>query len=251
MRRKARFFSHNSGMQAIAILVFLGVAAQPFAAMARFVPKEGMGRAGRRIGLATRTPACSVMPDSKALTVLVPQDNNGLTSQPFPTFSWFMPRHSFHEIEFRLSVETEEQQLQTVYTTLLDNQGQNQYLSFTLPESGEVAPLAEGKNYNWKIILVCDPEDPSGNMFAEGWVQYQAAPSHLTRQLATAPPEAQADLFLSYGYWYDGVQRLLPGANSPSKRQTQWQELMTHEAVKLDHLLSTPQSSMKNCESRL
>ena len=227
-------------MKGLVILLVLGIVGQSFAAFAGgFKPRKGIGKGARRIGLATRG-GCRVSSTSPKLTALVPVGNNGLTMASRPTFHWFMPQHSYQATEFRLVRVDEATKTQAVmYTTVLENSGKEEFQSLTLPEDANVAPLEEGQDYRWDITLVCDPDEPSGNLLAQGWVRYEAPNAKLAQALRSATPEQSYELFASNGYWYETVQHLQTRfQENPEDTQTKqtWQSLMTQEEVKLGHL---------------
>lgn len=227
----------------VALGLCLGVLSHGSMALAgRFKPKSGIGRANQRIGLASRG-GCAVAPDSKPLTALVPL-SSGFTATPKPNLIWFMPQHTFPSVEVRL-FESSDSGLQIVHQTALENLPKNQLVGYDLAAE-EIEPLEAGKAYKWQVHLVCDPDSPSGNIFAEGWIEYEAPAVALSQQLEAASASQKADLWLENGYWYEGVQALWQQMKTqPSARQS-WQELMSEELVDLPHLASVAGINLEN-----
>jgi hypothetical protein len=209
------------------------------AAWAGFQPKFSPGQktlAGRRVGLATRGPLCNVTsPSPLALTTMVPVKLLGFSASPYPTFAWFVPKHTYSRVEFKLLQSTGE----TVYTTTIQNPVQNQINSLTLPKDAGIPPLQAGQEYQWAVKLVCD-QQPSGEqqppIVAQGWLAYEQPAATLSSQLSQATPEQRYELYASNGYWYDAFQTLLElrqsNPNDPVVT-TQWGTLLNHEQIKL------------------
>ena len=219
----------------LAVFFCLGVIGQASSAWAGFKPKRGIGRSKQRIGLASRG-GCAVAPDSKPLTAIVPMAS-GFTAKQQPDFTWFMPKHSYPSTEFRLIAESEAG-LEIVHRKVFNTLPQNQVVSYNFA-SESVAPLEVGKAYKWQVHLVCDPDMPSGNIFAEGWVEYEAPSASLQQQLASATASQKPDLWLENGYWYEGVKELWTQTQNESSRDAalrEWQSLMVDEQVNLPHL---------------
>ena len=224
----------------LAAMLCLGIIGQTAAAWARFTPKPGRGRAKQRIGLASRGALCAIAPDSKPLTTIVPEVSE-FTAQNNPNFTWFMPQHTYPSTEFRLMAESENG-LEIVHRQVFDTLPKNQVVSYNLEAEG-VAPLEQDTLYKWQVHLVCDPDMPSGNLFAEGWIEYEAPSASLQQQLDSAAESQKAQLWLTNGYWYEGIQVLHTQMQQDTTREAarqEWQTLMTDELVNLPHLATLP-----------
>lgn len=228
-------------IKGLAILLLLGMVGQSFTAIAgSYKPKPGIGKSSRRIGLGTRGD-CGVSAASPQLTALVPVDSNGLSTTPYPTFAWYMPEHTYNMTEFRLTRVNAAQGLeQTIYFTKTQNPTMGQFQSLRLPKEAGVPALEEGLDYRWDIILWCDPDEPSGNLLAQGWIRYEAPTAKLFQQLQGASPLQTFELMAENGYWYDAVtilQTQLHQNPDNVKAKQLWQSLMTQDEVRLGHLV--------------
>ena len=66
--------------------------------------------------------------------------------------------------------------------------------------------LAAAEVYLWQVELICDPSQPSGNLFAEAEIQLVELPSVLSQQLSTANDDfQQASLYHEAGFWHDAL----------------------------------------------
>lgn len=219
----------------IAVILCVGILGQASSAFAKFKPKRGIGRSNQRIGLASRG-GCAIAQDSKPLTAIVPTAS-GFTANEKPEFTWFMPQHTYPSTEFRLMAESDNG-LEIVHRQVFDTLPKNQIVSYNLGAQ-QMPSLEAGKAYKWQVHLVCDPDMPSGNIFAEGWVEYEAPSVSLQQQLEHATGSQKANLWLENGYWYEGVQELMAQMKEEATRDVarqEWQALMVDDQVNLPHL---------------
>ena len=218
-----------------ALFLCAGVVSHATTALAGFKPKPGIGRSNQRIGLASRG-GCGVSRDSKPLTTIVPL-SSGFTATPKPNLIWFMPEHSFPSVEVRLFAPSD-LGMEIVHRKVFENLPTNQIVNYDL--AAEAVPELEPERaYKWQVHLVCDPDLPAGNIFAEGWVEYEAPSTVLTQQLNAASDAQKADIWLENGYWYEGVQSLwsqIQQTEPNAIAQKDWQSLMEDELVNLPHL---------------
>lgn len=228
----------------LSVALCFGILGQASSAWARFKPKPGRGRAPQRIGLASRG-SCAVAADSQPLTTLVPKTSE-FTAKAKPNFTWFMPQHTYPSTEFRLMAESENG-LEIIHREVFDTLPTNQLVSYNL-ESEEVVPLEDGKAYKWQVHLVCNPDMPSGNLFAEGWIEYAKPSASLQQKLNSTSASQKATLWLENGYWYEGIQELQAQMQQDTTREAarqEWQSLMTDELVNLPHLATLPDIPME------
>jgi hypothetical protein len=67
-----------------------------------------------------------------------------------------------------------------------------------------------GQQYSWGFAIVCNADEPSGNMLTEGWVQRVAPSSAFKAKLAATPSALErARLYAEEGYWHDATTQLL------------------------------------------
>lgn len=99
------------------------------------------------------------------IKALMPKDNFGWTLQEMPSIYVYLPKTSAKKVVLAFQDETEAYH----ETAFLPITADSRIISFSLPNNRP--PLAIGKNYKWKLSLVCgdipDVEDPQ----LEGWVK--------------------------------------------------------------------------------
>lgn len=205
----------------------------------QFVPPD-RGLPGRREGGGTRG---SCLRGQVPLTALMPDSNFAQTTQTSPTFFWYIPPFLGEVAEFVLLDENDNELYQT--TVQLGEQGG--VVSLSLPAVKDAAGndkslLNEGQDYRWYFSIICDPDDRSGDVFAEGWIQRVQPTLALTNQLAIARTEReQAAIYAEAGIWHDALTTLAELRRSqPSNAAllSNWVTLL--ESVDLENIASEP-----------
>ncbi|MBF2027562.1 MAG: DUF928 domain-containing protein [Oscillatoriales cyanobacterium C42_A2020_001] len=208
-------------------------------------PKRGIP--GRREGAGTRGPAC--VQSSPNLTALLPQTNLGLTTAEYPQFFWYVPKTRAKAVKFVLfKGDEQEPEQEVVYEKTLELSGKPGVVSFTLPKTAEVSPLAIGQDYYWTVTLLCNPTDPINNIYTSGWVQRIAVEPTLAKQLTRAKSSDRVKLLAENGIWFDTVSTLAQmRCTSPSDTTlaSSWSELL--KSVKLDKVAA--QALDQPCEA--
>jgi len=186
-----------------------------------YVPPD-RGLPGRREGGGTRG-ICLAQP---TLTALMPPTNFGRTTRADPTLYWYIPQNRAGAAEFELLNEKEE----TVYKTQVPLSHQSGVIQITLPSANPVAVLEVGKTYHWYFSLVCDPQDRSGDVITEGWIERSAPDATLTHRLDKATGGDRAALYAEAGIWYDALDTLAElrtlSPNDPTVVRS-WNNLLT------------------------
>lgn len=198
--RQPRFFA------IFAAAYLMGIGLTGLAAQAQtFVPPD-RGMPGRRQGGGTRGGNCQGQP---ALTALMPDTNYGQTLSPHPTWLWYVPQNSAESIEFVLTDGSRQ-----IYKTTVQPPQQPGVVSVSLPSS--LPPLTVGTDYHWYFLLLCDIQDPSGDIFTGGWVRRIEPDAALARQLQTAEEAERLGrgfalrptLYAQSGIWQDALSTL-------------------------------------------
>jgi hypothetical protein len=163
-----------------------------------------------RQGGATRSNDCLDIGDS--LMALVPA-SVGTTAAEYPTIYWYMPKTSASTVEFMLRDENQ----QTVYSTkfalakstkgmVLDTP---RIMSLSLPAFSNLSPLKIGQEYQWLLVLTCNPLNFSENPFVEGRIKRVEADPNLERRISQATPQERVALYAEARLWYETVATLV------------------------------------------
>ena len=192
-------------------------------------------RSGRRKPASPRGP-CS--PSQKPLTALLPKTNLGLTVAASPTFFFYIPQTPITTAEFVL---LDEENGTKVYEKTFALSGTPGIVSLTLPASGTSPRLAVGKEYHWYVSMICDPEDRSGDIYVDGWIQRVEPNRSLMTQLEKASPHDRVTLYRKNDLWYDTLTMLAQRRRmSPNDRAlaAEWTSLL--KSVELDEIAQEP-----------
>ena len=220
----------------VALATSMTLLGQALPAMGQFRPPAGITKAGNREGAATRGSGDCRAATAPPLTTLVPTSKIGLTTAAYPAFYWYMPDNSYNLASFTL-YEVEAQREKPVYSTYFLISGKSGIAGLRLPEDATLPPLAVGTEYRWKLELICDPDDPSGNVFADGWIMRVRPSADVVQRLNTAPPTERHQIYAEAGYWYDTLRELvvLRQANPQDASLLEaWKTLLESEAVQLN-----------------
>jgi hypothetical protein len=195
----------------IRLILLLGLLLIPVAAFADDpdeAPPSGRSAGGR--GCSTAMPSESDVPN---LILLVPQGLQQTVSTR-PTFAWFVRDNASVPLEFRLyALENDRYQL---VKEIKDEQFRSSPGIMVLSWDQAAPELAIGK-YRWQVVLVCDRDRPSSNLFATSEIEVVPAPADLqTRLEQTDDLLAQASIYAEANLWYDALGMAI-ASSSPLK----------------------------------
>lgn len=179
-------------------------------------PRSGRSAGTRGCG-STTMPVQTGVP---ALILLTPNQQPGKTISSRPTFAWFVRDAAGLPMEFRLYEQTALgfQLVQEIKSDRLKSAPG----IMVLPPDQTGPELTPGKTYRWQVELICNPDNPSGNVFAESELQVVAIQPQFKSQLQQQRDRLkQAQLYAQANLWYDS----LSVAFSPVSHLTELQDL--------------------------
>lgn len=213
----------------------------------KFPPVEDLGAPSRTSGAGSRSPACrnfnfnaeattTTNQPKIPLTALTPENNILTTVALDPKIYVYVPQAIDKEAEFRLvDIETEEIVYQATFP-LVNTPG---VVKVSIPKT---ANLQASENYQWQLLVICNPKDREADKLVEGWlklVNLTPAQKMKINQLKANPLE-QARLYSEYGIWHETVIILDQLRKRNLQAQKEWMELLT--SVKLEKLAKIPVS---------
>lgn len=134
--------------------------------------------------------------EEQPISALMPKGNYGLTSKAQPNIYLYLPETSATQVVLAFQDEAG-----TEYArAFLPIEADNNVASFALPQ--DKMPLKAGKNYQWKISVVCGEYLKPGDPKFSGWVQ-RVEPTDTQKQLGLDTTEEQMRFLGEHGYWYD------------------------------------------------
>ncbi|MBD3558882.1 DUF928 domain-containing protein, partial [Planktothrix sp. FACHB-1355] len=159
----------------------------------------------------------------------------GLTVDSRPTFWFYINYNSRLNAEFVLQ-EKQGRELKGIYKKLLELPGKKSFLSITIPSDPQIQPLEIGKDYRWIFSIICNPNEPSENIFVNGGVQRVTSPT-VSDRLDTTNPRALITFYAKNGIWHEAIT-LLGNLyfKNPSDKQlaADWADLL--RSVGLDEI---------------
>jgi hypothetical protein len=177
-----------------------GSQAPKTASMLLYVPPDlGLPESGR-VGAGTRGAGRQY-----SLHVLAP-DHIGLTTEAQPTLYWFLSRPTSIRVE--VTVRDEKSVAPLLETQLPVPVAQGVH-AVRLADHG--VRLEPGRNYQWFVSLVPDPEHRSKDFIAGGWLRCEAPEDGLRAQLEGTAPERSVYVYARNGIWYDAIASISAG----------------------------------------
>ncbi|GAB4472121.1 MAG: hypothetical protein OHK0037_31780 [Elainellaceae cyanobacterium] len=212
-------------LAAIALGIALG--SFPVAALAQDYVPPNRGLPGRREGGGTRGCWTSNNPGQNRLTAIVPAQNLGYTLSEYPTLFVYVPA-SYAEKAAAAELILTDDQDNEIYRATFSTGNQSGILRISLPAEANMAPLEIGRDYHWSFALVCDPNDPSGNLVVDSWIQRVQPSAELSAAIATASPADLPALYAQSGIWYEAIASLADPYRQPTDETivAQWQNLL-------------------------
>ena len=138
------------------------------------------------------------------ITLLVPEDHIPLTSSAYPTFAWYQEQKSSLPVKFTL-LEPGHKPIYSQELTIT----RSGLIILSLPKT--VSALEMGKKYRWSVSIICNPQHPSQNPYAEAWIERTSVPWIKTEKLQ----ENSCGLtYAQLGIWYDAIACELKRVNS-------------------------------------
>jgi hypothetical protein len=181
----------------------------------------------------------SFVQQEKPLTALIPKTQLGLTVAKYPTFFIYVPQASEQTAVFTLLDEDNK----IVYETQVTLPSQAGVVSFSLPDTGTLAPLKVGKPYHWYFSTVYDFDNRSKDHLVQGWIQRVEPSSDLARKLELADSKNRPAIYAAAGIWHETLASLAQLRRSTPNDATlaqQWEELLKSDAVRLNTIAKEP-----------
>jgi hypothetical protein len=131
-------------------------------------------------------------------------DHVGRASTAAPVLSWYLPELPPSGAEVWLSV-VDARAEETLLDVEISRPAQAGLQEFALAGKAELRP---GVDYTWSVSLRTDPDQPSLDQVAFGWVRYEPVSAEDAARLASAEPGAKPALWAELGYFYDALTDL-------------------------------------------
>ena len=183
----------------------------------------------------------------KSLIALAPTRSLALTVQKHPTFFWHIPEsYGGQTLEFVLLDAKDEQELYRDYFSVPQAPG---IASLKLPDT--VEPLEEEKMYHWYLMAVCDPEDRTGDIVIDGWIERVEPSQALLENIEKASEEERPSIYGKEGIWQETIATLAKlRLENPddSNLIARWEDLLS--SVELGELAQYPLIRVRQTEAQ-
>jgi hypothetical protein len=176
------------------------------AALADYVPGDQKPVPSDRRSDGGTTRGCSG--GGMPLTVLASRNYVGRTISQHPTFAWFVPPDS-----------TSKSMQFTIYEWIPGGKAKEVRKMFLQSSPGimKLSPFSEneqglqpGKEYSWKVVIHCDPDNPSGDLVSEASIEVVEMPAAVQSKLNKAVNSAEkANIYAKAGLWYNALDEAL------------------------------------------
>ena len=179
---------------------------------------------------------CTANTGEGELTALVPlYENQGLTTDPIPTFWFYVPFEGSHTLKFVL----QDKDYQTIKEFPLTRNSEAGVVNFRLPSEHALSP----EIYRWQFIVACEEGNSKVRFFVEGAIEYN--PDLVSSsELAGKTPLEQAAIYAGKGVWFEALTILGNLYRSDPSVAEQWQSLLNSEDVELGNIAT---KSLINC----
>jgi len=221
-----------------------------------FTPPDSQGPSipGNREGGGTRGPCIANPKPGQVPIALVPESGVGKTIAEYPTLSWYLPKNTAWGVELMVRNAKGEEIYSTKYAfahyTGQDSQGdEKQYvvgapgiMSLTLPNlESSVLPPETGQTYKWTLKLICDTQEPSGDVYVDGAFERVEPDPNLVRRIQQATPEQRVAIYASERLWYETLNTLVELRRDRPNDQglkAAWSQLL--RSVELEQIVEEP-----------
>jgi len=156
---------------------------------------------------------------------LLPPSGIGKTIAKYPTFFWYVPKTDAWGIEFMLRNADKEDVYSAKYAFTHDTEktssnyeskiavGTPGIISLTLPGLATYPPLLPpleiGQQYRWILRIICQPSDPSGDIYMEGVIERVPFNPLDEPFLTQATLEERLAFYVKERIWYETVGTLM------------------------------------------
>lgn len=138
-----------------------------------------------------------------SLLVLAP-DHVGLTLREQPDLFWYQSKDT--DIRFKLTMVADGVIEPVLEVATPKQKSTTGIKRINLKE--HAVELKEDVEYQWSVALVVDPENPSKDIVASGYIRRTDPSPKLTAKLVKTNKRQLVDVFAESGIWYDAIEEI-------------------------------------------
>lgn len=177
------------------------------------------------------------LPPNQSLTVIIPENQVTLTTSPYPSLFFYLPKTEATEAIFILYDENDRE----IYKSIFKVADISGLLKVSIPENFMSPTLELEKNYFWQFALLCDPNNPSKAPLVDGWVQRVNLNQETLTKLESASETEKVQIYAEAGIWQDALTRLANLRQQDPNNlflESQWNQLL--ENIGLSRIAQEP-----------
>lgn len=150
--------------------------------------------------------------ETPVLQVIAPQQI-GLTTLEQPVLYWHLDKAANYALEMTVM---EAGKMSPLLLEKHDGPINPGLHSFRV--TGQNIRLETGKEYEWFVALIIDPEQRSKDIIAGGGIMRVSVPTGLQKSLDTAPSHESGGIYAQAGLWYDAINAMVAGQGNSSDK---------------------------------
>jgi len=144
---------------------------------------------------------------------LIPASRMGQTTvAEYPTISWYLPKTTAEALEFELNDERGQAIYSTSYALAQSDEGfvEPGIMSLTIPPFANIPPLEVGKEYSWKLKVICRQYDSSAIYESKAIpLKRVAIDPTLEARIQQASLKERFALYQEADVWYETLNTML------------------------------------------
>ncbi len=200
------------------------VASRPGQNRLAYIPSN-LGMPGNTVAGGTRG---TCVPGDMPLTALSPQTNLILTASNTPELFFYLPASQAQNTEL-LVIDEAGNIIQQRNYSISSTPG----IASIKLDKGSMG-LEVGKKYRWSLSLVCNPADPSGNPFVQGWVERVEIDPNMMQAINSTPAVDRLPLYAANQIWSETLATMVElQRQNPNNAdyKGQWQSFLTEAGI--------------------
>jgi hypothetical protein len=179
--------------------------------------------------------SCVANTANQNLMALIPEKTVGINTAASAKLFFYVPKiKETSTLEFVLRNQKD----QLIYETFLSTAG-NGIMSVEVPGEINSSLLKADQNYHWYLSMICNNQQRSRDLVAEGWMHQKVLDQNLQAKLDNASSLEKVTIYRQQGIWFDALAVLAENLDSVTEKTTmqqQWSEML--RSVGLENLAS-------------
>jgi hypothetical protein len=169
--------------------------------------------------------SCVANTANQNLMALIPEKTVGISAAASPQLFFYVPKiKETSTLEFVLR----NQQDQLIYETFLSTEG-NGIMKVEVPREVKASLLKADQKYHWYLSMICNDQQRSRDIVAEGWMRQKTLDQKLQEKLNNVSSLEKVAIYREQGIWFDALSVLAESLDSVTEKtmmHQQWSEML-------------------------